>query len=724
MKKWNSSAWCFWLIILILIIWWISSVLENFGINSGASVFLSILILIIVVILLPLTYSYLKQKKEKENQQRIEKEQLEKDMQYKKEKQERERIEKENIIKKYINDKFPNRIINKKLSLFDRNKDIIDYYLSTDSLWEINQNCCIADIAYSEWLFHIIDNNWNLFQLLSSAPQEYINLYKKIWNIFEWRKVFFNDINLLNEEIIKFNDYLDEKSNKIFELEILVSGLKINNDFTYISDNKKYFQIKDIINSEPIKLKYNENIIKTMLSNFLKDKTSNFSINDIYDKSEISIFENYCKIDSIETILKSFDKLQTFLISAEYNTISTKIQELSDKYWFIIEQIEDKVGSILETIQLKQDEFNKTINQVCTLETNDKQYIESYNSALISRIDLGIKFWCAYEILIDIFEAHFKFSSFLNDSLIEYNSVNKILVLDYIFPSFDIFPNLKDVKVFKNWTSKQSQYSEKEIEKLYDEYIKSLCLKTIYEIFINDTQNIIDTVSFNWWVDTIDKASWNYIKPCIMSIQIKKEEFININLANIDPNISFRTFKWISAQKLSTLTPIKPIMMMNKNDKRFVEWYDVVDWINSGTNLAAMDWQDFENLIRELFQKIYSQNGWEVKVTQASRDWWIDAVAFDPDPIKWWKIVIQAKRYTNVVWVSAVRDLYGSVMNEWAMKWILATTSYFWSDAYDFVKDKPITLISWWNLLFLLEEHWYNAHINLKEAKKVLNTIK
>lgn len=36
-------------------------------------------------------------------------------------------------------------------------------------------------------------------------------------------------------------------------------------------------------------------------------------------------------------------------------------------------------------------------------------------------------------------------------------------------------------------------------------------------------------------------------------------------------------------------------------------------------------------------------------ITQASRDGGVDAIAFDPDPIRGSKIVIQAKRYTNTV---------------------------------------------------------------------------
>ena len=91
-----------------------------------------------------------------------------------------------------------------------------------------------------------------------------------------------------------------------------------------------------------------------------------------------------------------------------------------------------------------------------------------------------------------------------------------------------------------------------------------------------------------------------------------------------------------------------------------------------------MDWEDFEHLIRELFEKEFSVNGGEVKVTQASRDGGVDAVAFDPDPIRGGKIVIQAKRYTNTVGVSAVRDLYGTVLNEGATKGNTCINSRLW----------------------------------------------
>lgn len=190
----------------------------------------------------------------------------------------------------------------------------------------------------------------------------------------------------------------------------------------------------------------------------------------------------------------------------------------------------------------------------------------------------------------------------------------------------------------------------------------------------------------------------------------------------VDPKECLKKLKGIGSSKLYGLSPIQPIININRQDKRFVSSYEVADSLDCSTNLAIMDWQDFENLIREVFEKEFNQSGGEVKITQASRDGGVDAVAFDPDPIRGGKIVIQAKRYTNPVGVSAVRDLYGTLMNEGATKGILVTTSDYGPDAYEFAKGKPITLLNGNNLLYLLEKHGHQAKIDIKEAKQVLNS--
>jgi len=104
-----------------------------------------------------------------------------------------------------------------------------------------------------------------------------------------------------------------------------------------------------------------------------------------------------------------------------------------------------------------------------------------------------------------------------------------------------------------------------------------------------------------------------------------------------------------------------------------------------------------------------------VKITRASRDWGVDAIAFDPDPIRGGKFVIQAKRYNDIVPVSAVRDLYGTMINEGASRGILVTTAYYGPESREFAKDKPITLIDGSNLVYMLSQHGYKARVELKK---------
>ncbi|MBA4311253.1 MAG: restriction endonuclease [Chlorobiaceae bacterium] len=304
---------------------------------------------------------------------------------------------------------------------------------------------------------------------------------------------------------------------------------------------------------------------------------------------------------------------------------------------------------------------------------------------------------------------------------LDYNAENKILIIDYSLPSIEVMPTVKDVKYVQSRDELIESYlPESTFNKIYDNLIYQITLRTIHELFEADAVNALESIVFNGWVESIDKASGNQVNACILSVQANRREFFSINLASVDPKLCFKNLKGISSSKLHSLTPVAPVLSISREDKRFVSSYEVAAELDASCNLAAMDWEDFEHLIRELFEKEFATSGGEVKVTQASRDGGVDAVAFDPDPIRGGKIVIQAKRYTNTVGVSAVRDLYGTVLNEGATKGILVTTADYGPDAYEFAKGKPLTLLSGSNLLHLLEKHGHKATIDLKLAKQIL----
>jgi restriction system protein len=188
---------------------------------------------------------------------------------------------------------------------------------------------------------------------------------------------------------------------------------------------------------------------------------------------------------------------------------------------------------------------------------------------------------------------------------------------------------------------------------------------------------------------------------------------MDLNLVHVSPKEVIRGLKGVTAGPLIMLAPVKPIMELNRDDDRFVESKEVLDQLGPEDNLAAMEWESFEHLVRELFEKEFAQSGGEVRVTQASRDRGVDAIAFDPDPIRGGKFIIQAKRYNVVVPVSAVRDLYGTMIAEGATKGILVTTSHYGRDSREFAKDKPVTLIDGANLVHMFQKHGRNVQIEM-----------
>ena len=303
---------------------------------------------------------------------------------------------------------------------------------------------------------------------------------------------------------------------------------------------------------------------------------------------------------------------------------------------------------------------------------------------------------------------------------LEYNVASKTLIIDYTLPNTEIISSTKEVKYVKSTDSfTKTKQSKAFMNNLYDTILYQITLLIIYNVFNNDSANMLDSVVFNGFVTSIDKSTGNETTACLLSCHANKPDFLQINLSQVDPKACFKSLKGVGSSKLHSLTPIAPLININKSDSRFVDSYNVIDDLDT-ENIAAMHWQDFENLVRDLFELEFSSNGGEVKITQASRDGGVDAIAFDPDPIRGGKIVIQAKRYTNTVGVSAVRDLYGTIMNEGATKGILVSTADFGPDAYNFAKDKPITLLNGGNLLHLLEAHGKKAKIDLKEAKVLL----
>ncbi len=265
-----------------------------------------------------------------------------------------------------------------------------------------------------------------------------------------------------------------------------------------------------------------------------------------------------------------------------------------------------------------------------------------------------------------------------------------------------------------------TQISQTDAKALYDSMCYQACLRTIRDTFRGDKPKNIDTIVFNGNVEAINAATGKKSTETIMSVLVGRDSIEGIDFMNVDPKACFKSLKGVSASSLSGISAVVPVITFNKKDKRFIKAEEVELVDDGSVNLAAMGWEEFEHLVRQVFEREFASRGGEVKITQSSADGGVDAIAFDPDPITGGKIVIQAKRYTRPVGVSAVRDLYGTAQSEGASKGILVTTADFGPEAYKFVQGKSITLLNGGHLLHLLEKHGMRARIDIAQARKEL----
>jgi|SRR5215831_2656839 len=259
--------------------------------------------------------------------------------------------------------------------------------------------------------------------------------------------------------------------------------------------------------------------------------------------------------------------------------------------------------------------------------------------------------------------------------------------------------------------------SQSVLKNLVPKIQPALCLQLARSVADADTFGLIDAVAINGWVDFFDRATGHPKRAYCASLVAKKESLLAVRLETADVVAAFNALRGANAGESYETAPVMPSLRLQTEDRRFVEARETIAKLAKGENLAAMDWEDFEHLVRELFEREFAAIGAEVKITRASRDQGVDAVIFDPDPLRGGKIVVQAKRYTIPVGVSAVRDLYGTVVNEGANTGILVTTSHYGPDAYEFAQNKPLKLINGAQLLGLLEKAGYKFRIDLAEAR-------
>ena len=113
-------------------------------------------------------------------------------------------------------------------------------------------------------------------------------------------------------------------------------------------------------------------------------------------------------------------------------------------------------------------------------------------------------------------------------------------------------------------------------------------------------------------------------------------------------------------------------------------------------DLYALDPVEFEHLVGTVFTAL----GYEVKVTKRSGDEGVDLDLRRGDE----RSIAQCKRYRGTVGQPAIRDFYGALVHEKAVRGYFVTTGQFSLAASTWAQGKPIALTDGVDLLSALEE--------------------
>ncbi len=212
-------------------------------------------------------------------------------------------------------------------------------------------------------------------------------------------------------------------------------------------------------------------------------------------------------------------------------------------------------------------------------------------------------------------------------------------MVDLELPEFSVIPEESSFRYVKSSDCIDSVARPLAKRKaLYSNLISQIALKFVDTVFRADTAGIVACLTLNGMVDTIDPATGQEVRVCLLSVRVDADTFRGLNLHQVQPKPCLRSLKAFVSRAPTDLMAVKPIIELDMVDPRFVETMDVLSGLDQRPNLMDLSRTEFEGLITNLFAKM----GLDTRQTRPSRDGGVDCVAFDPRPVFGGKVVIQA----------------------------------------------------------------------------------
>lgn len=450
--------------------------------------------------------------------------------------------------------------------------------------------------------------------------------------------------------------------------------------------NKRYEEAKNSTLNIDKQIKELSNIINYEMDNYKIISIEEFIKKDIHTlQLPKSLLLKYKEPN--KPIIRKANLFEKVLKNHKYN-YSMYVDEIESKYnneYKIYEDKEYKRKKQLENlIKAHELQVNEIINIKKQLYSNgDVSTITGYKEEILSKLKYPF--------------------DFKKNITTGYSKETKTLVIDYLLPKDNIVPNVQKYEyIQKGDKIKAKLRKEKDIRSIYNEVVFSIVIRTINEVFKFDKPNNIDNVVFNGYIEDIDLATGQDIKPYIISATIDKENFKNIDITKIN---KLKCLKEIMQARVNINSNlefkyINPICKCNDFNKSIVN--------NDSINLLDVDPYEFEDLVTILFRKM----GYNAVTTNKSNDGGIDCEFHYEDPLVSGKIIGQVKKYKNNIDIPKLREFECVLRNSDAMKGIFISTSNFSPQCKIFAASNNIQLINGNELIDLFNKHGINSYIS------------
>ncbi|GAA0489478.1 restriction endonuclease [Paractinoplanes deccanensis] len=304
----------------------------------------------------------------------------------------------------------------------------------------------------------------------------------------------------------------------------------------------------------------------------------------------------------------------------------------------------------------------------------------------------------------DDFPQHFRLA---------YLPKQKHLLIEYHLPPIEVVPIVKEYRYDRIRDDLTAvPRDEGEIRSRYVEVIARVTLRTIHEVIEADRGGLVRQVSFNGIVDSIDRRTGQFVRPCLVSLKTARDTFAAIKLRRVDPVACVKHLEGVLSPSPDELAGISPKIDFDRDaDRDFTEEFNVLAEIDERPNLVTLSDPAWEQQLADLFGVMGLQMGTPSR-TGAGVRW----VATDPRPIFGGPVVVFATR-GPAAGGAAVHALAGAVSAAGATKGILVSLGGIEAEAYEALAGRPLELIDGPALVTLLSNYCrVKARIELTET--------